>query len=198
MSVDQNKALIRRLYEEALNKGNLAEVDEIIAPNYVRHGLAPGVPPGPESTKQVFTMMRTAFPDLRITIEPMVGEGDQTHALEIRAASDSRLKRIVFRDAEDSGEGKQDSQSQSNGLAETALQLSYYRNGAPSNAGRLIVRGATLDLELESPAEDVPVATFVGARAQVGPAQNAERFGHLDLVGGTPMVVEFPRFDLFV
>ena len=76
MSVDQNKALIRRLYEEALNKGNFAVVDEIIASNYVRHGLTPGAPPGPESTKQVFTMMRTAFPDLRMTVEPMVGEGD--------------------------------------------------------------------------------------------------------------------------
>ena len=80
MSVDQNKALIRRLYEEALNKGNLAVVDEIIAPNYVRHGLAPGAPPGPESTKQVFTMMRTAFSDLSITIEPLVGEGDMIAA----------------------------------------------------------------------------------------------------------------------
>ena len=80
MAVDQNKALIHRLYEEALNKGNLAVVDEIIAPNYVRHGLAPGAPLGPESTKQVFTMMRTAFPDLRITIEPMVGEGNMVAA----------------------------------------------------------------------------------------------------------------------
>ena len=80
MSVEHNKALVRRLYEEALNKGNLAVVDEIIAPNYVRHGLAPGAPPGPESTKQVFTMMRTAFPDLRITVEPMVGEGDMVAA----------------------------------------------------------------------------------------------------------------------
>ena len=80
MSVDQNKALIRRLYEEAFNKGNLEVVDEILSPNYVRHGLAPGATPGPESTKQVFTMMRTAFPDIRITIEPMVGEGDMVAA----------------------------------------------------------------------------------------------------------------------
>ena len=80
MSLEKNKALVRHLYEEALNKGNLAVVDEILAPNYVRHGLAPGAPPGPESTKQVFTMMRSAFPDLRITVEPMVGEGDKVAA----------------------------------------------------------------------------------------------------------------------
>ena len=80
MSVEHNKALVRRLYEEAFNKGNLAVVDEILAPTYIRHGLAPGAPPGPESTKQVFTMMRTAFPDLRITVEDMVGEGDKVVA----------------------------------------------------------------------------------------------------------------------
>jgi len=80
MSLEKNKALVRHLYEEALNKGNLAVVDEILAPNYVRHGLAPGAPPGPESTKQVFTIMRAALPDLRITVEPIVGEGDKVAA----------------------------------------------------------------------------------------------------------------------
>ncbi len=80
MSVDQNKALLRRLYEEALDKGNLDVVNEIIAPDYVRHGLAPGATPGPESTKQVFTMMRIAFPDLSTTIEPIIGEGDMVAA----------------------------------------------------------------------------------------------------------------------
>jgi predicted ester cyclase len=80
MSVEHNKALICRLYDEALNKGNLAVVDEIVAPNYVRHGLAPGVPPGPESTKLVFAAMRTAFPDLHTTVEPMVGEADKVAA----------------------------------------------------------------------------------------------------------------------
>jgi predicted ester cyclase len=80
MSVEHNKALVRRLYDEALNKGNLAVVDEIIATNYVRHGLAPGAPPGPESTKQVFAAMRAAFPDLHTTIEPMVGERDKVAA----------------------------------------------------------------------------------------------------------------------
>ena len=80
MSGEENKALLRRLYNEALNKGNLAVVDEIIAPDYVRHGLAPGARPGPDSTKQVFTMMRTAFPDLSIEVNPLVGKGDMVAA----------------------------------------------------------------------------------------------------------------------
>ena len=85
MSVDQNKALIRRLYEEALNKGNLEVVDEIIAPNYIRHGLAPGTLSGPESTKQVFVMMRTAFPDTHVTVEDQVVEGDKAvHRVTLR------------------------------------------------------------------------------------------------------------------
>ena len=87
MSVENNKTLIRRLYDEALNKGNLAVVDEILAPNYVRHGLASGAPTGPESTKQVFAMMRTAFPDLRITVEPVVGEGDKVAAQLIHSGT---------------------------------------------------------------------------------------------------------------
>ncbi len=80
MSVENNKALVRRLYEEAFNKGNLAVVDEILAPNYVRHGLAPGAPPGPENTKQVFAAMRAALPDVHSTVELMVGEGDKVAA----------------------------------------------------------------------------------------------------------------------
>lgn len=80
LSVEENKALVRRLYKGALNKGNLAVVEEILPPNYVRHGLAPGTPPGPESAKQVFATMRSALPDLRITVEDMVGEGDEVVA----------------------------------------------------------------------------------------------------------------------
>jgi predicted ester cyclase len=80
MSVEHNKALVRRLYEEGLNKGNLAVADEILAPDYIRHGLAPGAPLGPESTKHVFSTMRAALPDLRITVEDMVGEGDKVVA----------------------------------------------------------------------------------------------------------------------
>ena len=74
MSVEENKANVRRLNDEVFNKGNLALVDELMAPNYVFH-ITPEVK-GPEGVKQYIATFRTAFPDLHITIEDMVAEGD--------------------------------------------------------------------------------------------------------------------------
>ena len=75
---EENKALTRRSLEEIWNKGNLAVADELIAPNHVAHDPAdPNPGSGPEATKQQASMYRTAFPDLHITIEDHVAEGDQ-------------------------------------------------------------------------------------------------------------------------
>ena len=75
---EQNKALVRRTIEEIWNKGNLAVADELIAPNHVAHDPAnPNPGSGPEVTKQQASMYRTAFPDLHMTIEDQVAEGDQ-------------------------------------------------------------------------------------------------------------------------
>ena len=74
MSTEQNKAVVRRFIEGALNNLDAALVDELFAPDYVNH-LVPG---GREGFKQFFTMMRSAFPDLKFhnSIEHMIAEGD--------------------------------------------------------------------------------------------------------------------------
>jgi steroid delta-isomerase-like uncharacterized protein len=77
MSTEENKALIRRFYEEVFNKRNLAALDDFYAPDHVDHTLPPGLPVGPEGTRQAIAMMLTGFPDLRITIEDMIAEGDK-------------------------------------------------------------------------------------------------------------------------
>ncbi len=75
MSAEENKAMVRRIVEEALNKGDLAVVDEVIADSYIYH--VPGNEiEGPEGFKQYVNMMRTALPDLNITVDNMVAEGD--------------------------------------------------------------------------------------------------------------------------
>ena len=73
MSTEKNKASVRRL-NEAMNKGNLAILPELFAPNYVLH-TTPEVK-GLEALKQSFTNLRTAFPDYHEKIEYMVAEGD--------------------------------------------------------------------------------------------------------------------------
>ena len=85
MSTEENKAMIRRVWEEVFNKGNLAVADEIMATNYVYHGSGGQEFKGPEGFKQLITMFRTAFPDLRITVEDMFAEGDKVaHRATIR------------------------------------------------------------------------------------------------------------------
>jgi predicted ester cyclase len=66
-TTEVNKAQFRRAYEEVLNKGDVSVVDELIAPGTNR---------GPSSLRWLATMLRTAFPDLRFTIEELVAEGD--------------------------------------------------------------------------------------------------------------------------
>jgi steroid delta-isomerase-like uncharacterized protein len=77
MSIEQNKAIARRLTEEVFNRGNLAAVDEIMASDYVNHSAPPNLPRGAAGTKAFVSMFRAGFPDLHITIEDMVAEGDK-------------------------------------------------------------------------------------------------------------------------
>ena len=77
MSTEDTKALIRRFYEEVLNKRNLAALDDFYAPNHVDHTLPPGLPIGPEGTKQAIAMTLSGFPDLHLTVEDMIAEGDK-------------------------------------------------------------------------------------------------------------------------
>lgn len=75
MPSDQNKAMLRRVFEEGMNAQRLDVFDEIIAPGFVSHNF-PGTSTGPEGFKQIVTMFVSAFPDLDITIEEVVAEGD--------------------------------------------------------------------------------------------------------------------------
>ncbi len=74
----ENKALVRRLFEEIWNKGNLSVADQIFATNYIHHDPStPDFGRGPESEKKRATLYRTAFPDLQLAIEDLVAEGDR-------------------------------------------------------------------------------------------------------------------------
>jgi len=77
MSVDENKALIRRIVEEALNNGRLDIADEYFDPDYAVHiPSRRDMPRGPTAFKQAIGIWRAAFNDWHMTIEDLVAEGD--------------------------------------------------------------------------------------------------------------------------
>ena len=61
----------------SVQQENLAAIDEFITPNHVDHTLPPFLPTTPEGTKQAIGMFLTAFPDLHLTVEDMIAEGDK-------------------------------------------------------------------------------------------------------------------------
>lgn len=78
MVPEEGKALFHRYMDELANRGNMAAADELVAADVVEHEEPPpGTPPGREGVKHFFTMLRSAFPDIRITVEDQVAEGDK-------------------------------------------------------------------------------------------------------------------------
>jgi steroid delta-isomerase-like uncharacterized protein len=74
---EHNKAIVRRLFAELWNTGKLSVADEIFAPNYQHHDSStPDFGLGPESEKRRATLYLTAFPDLHLTIEDVIAEGE--------------------------------------------------------------------------------------------------------------------------
>jgi steroid delta-isomerase-like uncharacterized protein len=72
----QSKTLTRRIFEEMQSQGNLAIADDIFASDFVNHTPF-GDMVGPEGAKQFVTKLRTGFPDLQVTIEEQIAEGDK-------------------------------------------------------------------------------------------------------------------------
>ena len=78
MSAEDNKALVRRFFEEFWDRKNLAAADELMAASHVDHtpGSPPGLPAGPAGFKQFGSVYFAAFPDLHLTIDDQVAERD--------------------------------------------------------------------------------------------------------------------------
>lgn len=76
MSTEANKAVVRRMFEEAWNRGDLDVVDELLAAD-ARDHRDPDVPSFPDHLKEMIILHRRAFPDLRYTVEDLIAEGDK-------------------------------------------------------------------------------------------------------------------------
>ena len=77
MSIETNKALVRRFYEQ-IDLGNLDAMDEIVAADYLDHNPPPfpGLAPGREGLKQAFKLFAEATPGYH-RIDDQFAEGDR-------------------------------------------------------------------------------------------------------------------------
>src|ERR1043165_4482896 len=75
MATEQNKQLVGKLFNEVINNRNFGAADEIIGSGFVNHGM-PGTQQGPEGFKQIVNQFVSAFPDMKVTVEQIIGEGD--------------------------------------------------------------------------------------------------------------------------
>jgi len=73
VSLEKNKALIRKMVEE-VNKRNLAVLDEFMALDFVDHTSQVR---GRENAKQELVKWLKMYPDLHMTIEGIIAEGDK-------------------------------------------------------------------------------------------------------------------------
>jgi len=74
---EANKAIVRR-YREIHNNNELDKLGEVLASDFVPHTFMPGMPwQGLESAKQVHLMGRASFPDMKVTTEELIAEGDK-------------------------------------------------------------------------------------------------------------------------
>ena len=76
MNIDENKKTIRRYIEEAVNTGNVDNLDEFISPGYIETLDPDKKTIGVEGARQHIIGVRQTFPDLYLTIEKQIAEGD--------------------------------------------------------------------------------------------------------------------------
>lgn len=81
MSLEHNRKLIQRYFNEVWNEGNVDALDELLTPDYVNH--SPGIPnprPGPADLKPIVLAMRGAIADLHYQILDLVTAEDKVMA----------------------------------------------------------------------------------------------------------------------
>jgi predicted ester cyclase len=78
VSTEENKNKVRAAFEEFINKGDLTNAAEYVAPDYTGY-FTGGFPPvqGIEAFKQFVTQWVSAFSDREVTIEEMIAEGEK-------------------------------------------------------------------------------------------------------------------------
>jgi len=91
MNPEQMKNFVRQHFEDFVNQQDLSAADRNFGPDYLEHGAdAPAnSPPGPEGPKRYLAAAFKRYPDIHVTIEDIIAEGDRVVVRNIWRATDS-------------------------------------------------------------------------------------------------------------
>jgi steroid delta-isomerase-like uncharacterized protein len=77
MKDKEGKVLFQRFIDESFNRGNIGVIDDIFATDFEEHlPSSPEPLRGPEGVRRLVSAYRTAFPDIIVTIDQLVAEGE--------------------------------------------------------------------------------------------------------------------------
>lgn len=76
MSVESNKQLVRQIFEQAINQQRPELVDTLFSAHFIDHST-PEQLPGTQGVKDYFSAIYAGFPDMQVTIDDLVAEGDK-------------------------------------------------------------------------------------------------------------------------
>ncbi len=74
---ESEKTIAQRFNEDVWGRGDEAALEELLDPDFIDHDALPGQSPDREGHRQILAAFRSAFPDLNVTTEDIVGEGDK-------------------------------------------------------------------------------------------------------------------------
>ena len=77
MAQEENKTIAQRFNDDVWDRGDEAALEELLDPNFVDHDALPGQSPDREGHRQILAAFHSAFPDLNVTTEDIVAEGDK-------------------------------------------------------------------------------------------------------------------------
>jgi steroid delta-isomerase-like uncharacterized protein len=80
MSTQQNKLIAARFYEEVFNAKKLYLLEQLVSPDFVDHNPEPGQEKGIAGIRKSFAQFLEAFPDMRVEILQLAGDGDRVCA----------------------------------------------------------------------------------------------------------------------
>jgi predicted ester cyclase len=80
MTLQQNKRVVRRFFEELFGAGNLHLLDALVAPHAVHVASTSGWEPGREGFRKHVLWFQNAYPDRHLTVDDLIPEGEQVVA----------------------------------------------------------------------------------------------------------------------